>query len=56
MLTHARVFVENILQQVIQAEMLPDEHWTNLKESLDLLNENGYLTPEIRDPFITFAK
>ena len=49
MLTHARVFVENILQQVIQAEKLPDEQWTNLKERLDLLNDNGYLTPEIRD-------
>jgi hypothetical protein len=49
MLTHARVFVENILQQVIKAEKLPDEQWTNLKERLDLLNENGYLTPEIRD-------
>lgn len=49
MLTHARVFVENILQQVIQKENLPDESWTNLKERLDLLNENGYLTPEVRD-------
>ncbi|KXH81853.1 DUF4145 domain-containing protein [Sporosarcina sp. HYO08] len=49
MLTHARVFVENILQQVIKAENLPVEQWTNLKERLDLLNEKGYLTPEIRD-------
>ncbi len=49
MLTHARVFVENILQQVILAEKLPDEPWTNLKDRLDLLNDNGYLTPEIRD-------
>ena len=49
MLTHARIFVENILQQVIQAEKLPDEPWTNLKERIDLLNENGYLTSEIRD-------
>ena len=49
MLTHARAFVENILQQVIQAEKLPIEQWTNLKERLDLLNDNGYLTPEIRD-------
>ncbi|NYF24350.1 DUF4145 domain-containing protein [Sporosarcina sp. JAI121] len=49
MLTHARIFIENILQKVIQAEKLPDEPWTNLKERLDLLNENGYLTPEIRD-------
>jgi len=44
MLTHARVFVENILIQVISAEKLPDEPWKNLKERLDLLNENGYLT------------
>ena len=49
MLTHARIFVENILQQVIQAEKLPDEQWTNLKERIDLLNENGYLIAEIRD-------
>jgi len=49
MLTHARVFVENILIQVISAEKLPDEPWKNLKERLDLLNENGYLTAEVRD-------
>jgi hypothetical protein len=49
MLTHARIFVENILQQVIKAENLPDNPWTKLKERLDLLNENGYLTPEVRD-------
>ena len=49
MLTHARIFVENILQQVIREEELPEEPWTNLKERLDLLNENGYLTAEIRD-------
>ncbi|WP_318617094.1 DUF4145 domain-containing protein [Sporosarcina sp. YIM B06819] len=49
MLTHARVFVENILQQVILKEKLPDEPWTNLKERLDLLNEKGYLTAEVRD-------
>jgi hypothetical protein len=28
MLTHARVFVENILQQVIRAEQLPDDQRT----------------------------
>jgi hypothetical protein len=49
MLTHARVFVENILQKVIQAEKLPDEPRANLKERLDLLSGNGYLIPEIRD-------
>ncbi|WP_251553681.1 DUF4145 domain-containing protein [Neobacillus muris] len=49
MLTHARVFVETILQLVIQAEHLPDEPRTNLKDRLDMLNERGYLLPEIRD-------
>ena len=49
MLTHARIFVENILQQVIQAEKLPDEQWTNLKERINLLNDNGLLIADIRD-------
>jgi DNA-directed RNA polymerase specialized sigma54-like protein len=49
MLTHARIFVENILQQVMLAESLPDEPRANLKESLDLLNEKGYLTSDIKD-------
>ena len=49
MLTHARVFVENILQQVVDAEVIKEEPRTNLKERLDLLNDHGYLTPDIRD-------
>jgi hypothetical protein len=49
MLTHARVFVETILQQVMKAEKLPEDPRINLKERLDLLNDNGYLIPEIRD-------
>jgi hypothetical protein len=49
MLTHARVFVENILQQVTRAEKLDIDSRMNLKERLDILNEKGYLTPEIRD-------
>ena len=49
MLTHARIFVENILKQVIQAENLPDEPWTNIKERIDLLNTEGCITPDIRD-------
>lgn len=49
MLTHARVFVENILQQVIRTENLNEEPRANLKDRIDLLNFNGYLTPEIRD-------
>ena len=49
MLTHARIFVENILQQVMQAEKLPDNQWTSLKERIDLLNQKGIITSEIRD-------
>jgi hypothetical protein len=49
MLTHARVFVENILQQVIRAEELPEEPRANLKDQLDMLNDKGYLISEIRD-------
>ncbi|MEH6908514.1 DUF4145 domain-containing protein [Neobacillus drentensis] len=49
MLTHARIFVENILKQVIRAEKLPDEQWSNIKDRIDLLNVNGYIKPEIRD-------
>ncbi|MEH7130416.1 DUF4145 domain-containing protein [Neobacillus drentensis] len=49
MLTHARIFVETILKQVIQEEKLLDAHWSNIKDRIDLLNVNGYIKPEIRD-------
>jgi hypothetical protein len=49
MLTHSRVFIESILEQVVLKEQLPDDPRTSLKERLDLLNEKGYLIPEIRD-------
>jgi hypothetical protein len=49
MLTHARVFVENVLKLVIQAENLSEEPMTNLKERIDLLYLNGYITSDIRD-------
>ncbi|KYC89940.1 hypothetical protein MXL46_10205 [Heyndrickxia sporothermodurans] len=39
MLTHARVFVENILQKVTNIEKLLNEPWMNLKDRIDLLNE-----------------
>lgn len=45
MLTHARIFVENILHRIIIVENLSCKPRINLKERLDLLNENGYLTP-----------
>lgn len=47
MLTHARIFVENILKQVIRAENLQEEPFASLKDRIDLLDTNGYLTPEI---------
>jgi hypothetical protein len=49
MLTHSRVFIENILQQVTKAEGILEDPRTGLKERLDLLNDQGYLIPEIRD-------
>lgn len=49
MLTHSRVFIENILQQVTKAEGIVEDPRTGLKERLDLLNDQGYLIPEIRD-------
>ena len=49
MLTHSRVFIENILHQVTKEEGIPEDHRTGLKERLDMLNEQGYLIPEIRD-------
>ncbi|WP_246017649.1 DUF4145 domain-containing protein [Mesobacillus subterraneus] len=49
MLTHSRVFIENILQQVTKAEGIIEDPRTGLKERLDLLNDQGYLIPEIRD-------
>ena len=33
MLTHARIFVENILQQVMQAEKLPDQSMDKFKRT-----------------------
>ncbi|WP_257391827.1 DUF4145 domain-containing protein [Mesobacillus jeotgali] len=49
MLTHSRVFIENILQQVAKHEGMPEDSRTGLKERLDLLNDQGYLIPETRD-------
>ncbi len=49
MLTHARTFVETILEKVIVTEQLPFEPYMSFKERLDLLNDNGYLTDETRN-------
>ena len=49
MLTHARTFVEAILQRVIRAEKMNDDPYMTLKDRIDMLNEKGYLIDEIRD-------
>lgn len=49
MLTHARTFVEAILQKVIHIEKLHDRQYMTLKDRIDLLHESGYLTTEIID-------
>lgn len=51
MLMHARVFLETILQMIIEAEKLALEPRAGLKEQLDLLDANGLLTTEIRNAF-----
>lgn len=49
MLTHARVFVETILQLVMKEEELPSKISLTLIERIDTLNDNGYITIEVRD-------
>ena len=49
MLTHARVFVETILQLVMKEEELPSKISLTLIEKIDTLNDNGYITIEVRD-------
>ncbi|RHW29815.1 DUF4145 domain-containing protein [Oceanobacillus profundus] len=49
MLTHARVFVETILLLVMKEEELPSKISLTLIERIDTLNDNGYITIEVRD-------
>ncbi|WP_010281298.1 DUF4145 domain-containing protein [Bacillus timonensis] len=49
MLTHSRVLVENILQQVMELEKMKEEPRITLKERLTILENEGILTTEIRD-------
>ncbi|MBP2077241.1 DUF4145 domain-containing protein [Oceanobacillus polygoni] len=53
MLTHARVFVETILQLVMKEEELPSRTSMKLMERIDILNDNGYITIELRDALHT---
>lgn len=56
MLTHARIFVENILQKVIQVEKLPEDQRMSFLEKIDLLNKNELLTPDIRNDLHSVRK
>ncbi|WP_047986481.1 DUF4145 domain-containing protein [Ornithinibacillus californiensis] len=48
-LTHSRIFIEHILQKVIEIEKLPPVRKGMLMDQVKLLEANGYLTDEIRD-------
>jgi len=49
MLTHSRVLIENILQQVMEYEKIKENPRITLKERLTMLENEGILTTEIRD-------
>ena len=49
MLTHSRVFIEHILGKVIEEEKLTKAEHSSLIDQIQLLDENGYLTVDIRD-------
>lgn len=49
MLTHARVFIENILQQVMEYESIKEVPRITLKGRLSILDEQGVLTSDVRD-------
>src|SRR5690625_4073551 len=49
MLTHARIFANAILENVMEQEEIHDKHYNSLKERIDILDENGLLTKEICD-------
>lgn len=56
MLTHSRTFADTLLQSVIKHEKLNDNPFDSLKERLDKLALNGFLTIEIRDALHVIRK
>ncbi|MFS0671615.1 DUF4145 domain-containing protein [Ornithinibacillus sp. 179-J 7C1 HS] len=48
-LTHSRIFIEHILQKVMEMEKLPTIRKGMLMDQINILDEKGYLTEEIRD-------
>ncbi|MFC7371955.1 DUF4145 domain-containing protein [Fictibacillus iocasae] len=49
MLTHSRVFIENILKNVMIVEKLPETPQMTLLERITLLNESGFLVQKVSD-------
>ncbi|WP_085993250.1 DUF4145 domain-containing protein [Oceanobacillus senegalensis] len=49
MLTHARVFVENILQHIIGLEKLSKDRYSNLLEQIELLQKQEIVDQDIYD-------
>lgn len=49
MLTHARILIDTILQLVMKHENLEAHQYISLKDRMDELDRNGYVTPEVRD-------
>lgn len=56
MLTHARVFVENILINVMAYENMKEYQTMTLKDRLQMLEGEGILTSDIRDSLHTIRK
>lgn len=53
MLTHARTFVEAILEKVLQEEKIPNASYLALVERIDMLQEQGLITREVLDALHT---
>lgn len=49
MLTHSRGFIENIILLVMREEKIQVDEWITFKERLDILNNGGFLTADVRD-------
>ncbi|MBE4908484.1 DUF4145 domain-containing protein [Bacillus luteolus] len=56
MLTHARVFVENILINVMAYENMKEHPTITLKDRLQMLENDGILTADIRDALHNIRK
>ncbi|MDY0407655.1 DUF4145 domain-containing protein [Paracerasibacillus soli] len=51
MLTHARTFIEAIVEKVLVIEKLPFETFTSLAEKLDMLDNQELISDDVRNAF-----